>query len=92
MKEILKKIFSPILNSFEAESGEYNYKKSYRIILIAVGVLFLILMSAVVAAGVVFSQPGAAIPGIVFMGASTVCLVVGFLGSDRAVSKIWGRK
>lgn len=92
MKSTMRKIFSPILGYFESGEGTYSYKKSHRTILIVVGSLFLILSSISVAAIVATSQLGAVIPILVFFITGLVCLVVGGLGTDRAVAKIWGSK
>ena len=89
---MLKKIFSPILSSFESGEGEYSYKKSHRVVLVVIGGLFLVLSMSTIATGIIFSEIGAVIPAVVFLAASVTCLVVGGLGSDRAVSKIWGSK
>jgi hypothetical protein len=37
-------------------------------------------------------QLGGLIPILVFFVIGFVCLIVGFLGSDRAVAKIWGSR
>ena len=90
MKAQLKTILSPILNVFEAGDGEYRYKGSHRTILIAVGALFLLLSFVSLTAALYTEQLGAWLPFIVFFCAGSVCEIVGFLGSDRAVAKIWG--
>ncbi len=92
MKSTLRYICSPILNHFESGEGPYSYKKSHRTILIVVGSLFLVLSSLSVGAIVATSQLGAAIPILVFFITGLVCLIVGGLGTDRAVAKIWGSK
>ena len=92
MKAHLKKVFAPILNIFEAGDGKYKYKGSYRTILIAVGALFLLLSLVSLAAAFYTAQVGAWLPSIVFFVAGSVCEIVGFLGSDRAVAKIWGNR
>ncbi len=43
MKEFLRKVFSPILDTFESGDDDYAYRPSHRTILIVVGVLFLVL-------------------------------------------------
>jgi hypothetical protein len=92
MKAHLKKIFSPVLNIFESGDGDYKYKGSYRTILIAAGALFLLLSLVSLTAAFYAAQPGAWLPFIVFFFAGAVCEIVGFLGSDRAVAKIWGNR
>jgi hypothetical protein len=92
MKNILRKAFSPILSTFESGTEEFIYKPSHRTILIVMGVLFGGL------AGIVYSMasdagiPGYMIPVVIFGLVSLVTLVVGLLGTERAVSKIWGHK
>lgn len=39
-----------------------------------------------------FSEGGGIIPTVVFLGVGLVCEIVGLLGSDRAVAKIWKAK
>lgn len=92
MKEKLRKLFFPILSNFEGGEDEYAYKKSHRIILIAVGCLFSVLSISALAAGVAYDQIGAAFPGLIFLAVAVTCLVVGVLGTDRAVAKIWSSK
>ena len=91
MKEQLRILFSPILNIFEKGTEPYKYKPLNRKILIIMGVLF-----SGLAAGVFYSTPGGDIgyllPVIVFSAVGVVCLAIGFLGNDRAVSKIWGNR
>lgn len=89
MKLLLRKLLSPILNVFESGDEEFAYKKSHRVILIVMGILFTGLASLVL----FFAQGeelGYFIPVIVFGGVGLLCLAVGFLGTERAVAKIWG--
>jgi len=92
MKQILQKIFSPILNLFESGDEPYAYKPSHRTILIAVGSLFTLLAAGVFTVGLRGEGFGFLLPGIVFGGAALVSFVVGGLGSERAVAKLWGSR
>lgn len=92
MKEILRKLFSPLLNPLEAGTDEYSYKPSHRTILIGVGSLFLALSTISIVLAIVGGQFGAMIPSVVFFIAGCVCVIVGALGSDRAIAKIWGNR
>lgn len=92
MKQLLRMLFSPILNIFEKSTGPYAYKPLNRKILIFMGLVFAGLTSLVLnfipeGVGVSFL-----IPVIVFGLIALVTLVVGFLGNERAVAKIWGNK
>lgn len=92
MKNILRKLFSPILNSLEAGDGEFAYRKTDRKILFTFGGLFMFLATCSGAAGVAFSAGGAILPTLVFFSLGLTSLVVAFVGSDRAVAKIWGKR
>ena len=92
MKQILRKIFRPILDIFEEQEGAFVYKPSHRLILKVVGSLFFILSMASLAASLKAAQFGALVPVVVFFGVGLVCMVVGFLGTDKAVAKIWNSR
>ncbi|MCB1866838.1 MAG: hypothetical protein KDG50_15585 [Chromatiales bacterium] len=92
MKTRLRKVFSPILKLFETGASEYSYKRSHRTILIVVGALFLLLSVASLATAIYAALPGAWLPFTVFFSTGAVCEIVGLLGSDQAVAKIWGNK
>ena len=90
MKNLLRKLFAIILNKFEQGTGEYVYKPLSRKILIFMGVLFsglIMLVLYFLPEDIGFSF---LIPVVVFGGVALVTLVVGLLGTDRAVAKIWG--
>ena len=92
MKKILTTLFWPILRVFETGKIAANYKKSHRVILIVVGSLFVFLSLASAGAAYVSGGAGALIPVVVFFAVGFVAVIVGTLGSDAAVSKIWGTK
>ena len=92
MQDNLRKTFEFILRHFEKGDGPYDYKPLHRTILLVVGTLF-----GALAVGTIYLSAGSAsygvlIPVLVFGTVSGVCLVVGLLGSDRAVAKIWGQE
>lgn len=90
MKTSLRRLFAPLLDRLEAGEGEYAYRASHRKILVAVGVLFLAVSAGAVFASVVAAQPAGVFPALVFLVLGLACEVVAFLGSDRAVARIWG--
>lgn len=92
MKNVFRKLCAPVLRYFEAGEGEYSYKRSHRIALVVVGVLFLVLALVSLVAATASASIGAAFPFVVFLSGGLICLIVGGLGSDRAVAKIWGSK
>ncbi len=92
MKSLLRKLFSPLLNIFESGDEPYAYKKSHRTILKVVGGLFLFLATAVFGTGYALAQAGVILPGLVFLALGLTCVIVGTLGTDRAVAKMWGNR
>ncbi|MFT6275414.1 MAG: hypothetical protein ACJAZ0_001510 [Halioglobus sp.] len=92
MKVLLEKIFWPILKFFETGGDPTNYKKSHRVALNAVGVLFIFLAAVSATAASATGGVGSLIPVIIFLAVGIVAVVVGSLGSKSAVSKIWGTK
>ena len=91
MKQTLRALFSPILNIFESGNEEFVYKSSHRIILIFIGCLFSGLAIAVfwVAQG---KDPGYFLPVLIFGAIGFISFLIGFIGTDRAVAKIWGTR
>lgn len=89
MKNLLEKIFSPLLSIFESGEGEYNYQRSHRLILVVVGSLFSFLTAGILAVGINSDGWGFLFPSIIFGGAGFSCIVIASLGSDRAVARIW---
>ncbi|AOY89610.1 hypothetical protein BKP64_16320 [Marinobacter salinus] len=92
MKQLLRKLFGPILKPLEAGEVGANYKPSHRAILNAVGVLCLILASVSFFLLIFTGELGALIPVFAFFSIGGVSLIVGTLGSDVAVSKMWGNR
>jgi|TARA_Y100001001_G_scaffold125704_1_gene124198 hypothetical protein len=92
MKQRLRQLFSFILKPLESGQVGPSYKDSHRTVLKLVGVLFLVLATVSIGALVYTGKIGALIPALVFLGVGGTCLVVGALGSDVAVSKMWGNR
>lgn len=92
MKSQLRKLFWFILRQFESGDEVYTYKPLNRKILIVVGLLFLVLCTGAVVAAIFQGAPGYIVPILVLFAVGLVCTVVGTLGTDRAVSKIWGNR
>ena len=92
MKTLFRRMFWPILNYFETTEPPVNYRHSHRTILHVVGWLFMLLSLGSLAGVIYTGQFGALVPVVVFFCVSLVALVVASLGSDSAVSRIWGNK
>lgn len=92
IKKNLIKIFWPVLRFFETGTPDSSYKHSHRMALIFVGILFLFLAVVAGVSAQYVEEMGGAIPVVVFSGIGLVSLIVGTLGSNSAVCKIWGSK
>ena len=88
VKNVIRSACMPVLNLFESGTESYEYKPSHRKILIAFGCLF----SGLAISVLWFSQGediAYMIPVVVFGGVGLLSLLIGFIGKDRAVAKIW---
>ena len=92
MKSFLRTLFSPLLNIFENSSEEYSYKPLNRKILLVISFLFGCLASVVLYLIPENAELAYYLPVIIFGSISSVGFIVGFVGNDRAVSKIWGNR
>lgn len=92
VKKSLRTVFGPILRPLEQGDEPFAHKPLNRKILIAVGVLFMILCGVAAFFALNQSAAGYIAPVVIFFTVGAVCLIVGFLGNDRAVSKIWGNR
>ena len=92
MKTLMTRLFWFVLRHFENGDGPYAYKPTHRKALIGVGTLFGVLCGVSVYLSAGTEGLGFLIPTSIFAVAAAVCLIVGLLGSDRAVAQIWGQK
>ena len=89
MKSLLRSLFAFILNPLEKGSEPYEYKPSHRTILLVTSLLFAGLATAVVLVSE-RQDSGYLLPALIFGAVSFAGLIVGLLGDDRTVAKIWG--
>lgn len=92
MKDQLRKLAAPLLGLFERGSEPYHYKPLNRKILIATSTLFLGLAAVVLWVALNQGETNYVFPAIIFGIAGLIGMLVGLLGNDRAVAKIWGNK
>ncbi|MFC3151719.1 hypothetical protein ACFOEK_11835 [Litoribrevibacter euphylliae] len=92
MKTLLRRLFNPVLSPFERGDEPFSYKPLNRKILIFVSAVFLALATLVCYLIPAEADPGYYIPVIVFGCVGGVGLIVGALGNERAVAKIWNNK
>lgn len=89
MKNFFKTLFSPLLNRLENGEDEYAYSPSHRKILAVMGFLFIGIASVGSYFGMATGIIESLLPITLFGAIGLMCLIVAWLGSDRAVSKIW---
>lgn len=92
MKAQLRKIFSFILKPFESGTEPYEYKPLNRKILLFISFMFSGLAMLVFYLTPEDSGLDYALPVIVFSIIAILGLVIGLLGNDRAIAKIWGSR
>ena len=92
MKTQLRKLFWFVLRYFESGDEPYTYKPLNRKILLFVGTLFIALSLGTLYVSLGKGGFGFLVPVLVFFSLGVVCVIVGALGNDRAVSKIWGNR
>ena len=91
MKQMLRRTLSILLTPLESGEDPYSYKPSHRTILLVMSTMFIGLATL---AFTLMPEGDFSylLPVLVFGGAGLLGIVVGTLGSDRAVAKIWGSK
>lgn len=92
IRNLALKLFRPLLTFFDTNDIPEGYRPSHRKILLAMGVLFFILSTVSLFFALLVGSAGALIPILFFFAVSMVCGLIGWLGSDGAVAKIWGIK
>ena len=92
MKNLFKNIFSPILNIFEQNNDEFVYRSLNRKIVLFISVVFSLLAFGLPAFMPKLIEMGYWFVMIVFGALSFVGLIVGLLGSDKAVAKLLGSR
>jgi len=92
MKTQLRKIFSFILKPFESGTEEYEYRPINRKILLFISFMFSGLATLVFYLTPEGSGLDYALPVIVFAVIAILGFIIGLLGNDRAIAKIWGTR
>jgi len=91
VKDKLRILFSPLLKILESGTEPFTYKSSDRTILMIMGGLFsgLAMLVFWFARG---QDPVYLLPVLIFGSVGVLSFMVGFIGTDRAVAKIWGSR
>lgn len=92
MINLLKKVFSPVLNIFEKNNDEFVYRSLNRKIVVFVSTVFSLLGFGLPVFMPVLIELGYWFVMIVFGSLAAVGFIVGLLGSDKAVAKLLGSR
>lgn len=92
MKKFFINIFSPILNIFEKNNDEFIHRTLNRKIVLFISSVFFLLAFALPIYMPQLIKMGFWFVMLVFGLLSSVGLIVGSLGSDKAVAKLLGSK
>lgn len=92
MKNLAKKIFAPLLNIFEKNNEDFVYRALNRKIVLFISSVFFVLAFGLPAYMPQLIEMGFWFVMLVFGALSMVGLVVGLLGSDKAVAKLLGSR
>ena len=82
-------MISPLLNSLENSEGYYEYSPSHRKVLKIMGILLILLGGVGLYFSILADQLAGLFPVTLFTIIGLICLAVAYLGSDKAVAKMW---
>jgi len=89
MKNLVAKLMSPILKPLENSDGDYAYQSSHRTVLWIMGILFIGLAGVGLFFALKINQPAGFFPVSLFSLIGLLCVSIAWVGSDKAVAKIW---
>lgn len=92
MKNRLKSLFSPLLNIFENNNDEFIVRSLNRKIVLFISSVFFLLAFGLPAYMPQLIQMGYWFVMLIFGALSSVGLIVGLLGSDKAIAKLLGSR
>jgi hypothetical protein len=92
MKKTLQKLFAPVLAIFENNNDEFVYRSLNRKIVLFISIVFFLLAFALPMFMPKLIEMGYWFVMLVFGALSLVGLIVGLLGSDKAVAKLLGSR
>ncbi|WP_420426770.1 hypothetical protein [Algiphilus sp.] len=92
MKAQFRQIFAPVLRPLEEGNGDFRYQPMHRTILLVVAGLFLLLSAVSAYFSLSAGLTAGLLATVVFLTLSATCTVVGLLGTDRAVARLWGNR
>jgi len=92
MKNLLRQLFSPLLNIFENTSDEFTLTPTNRKVTLIIGAATLVMTILMPIISGLENWTGFIFPVLVFGSMSICSFVIGCLGSDHAVAKLLGNR
>jgi hypothetical protein len=92
IKDHARRLCAPLLNPLEAGDSPYHYAPKSRAILVIMSLLFIALASALGLLLPAGSDPFFILPVAVFGLLGALGLLVAWLGSERAVARLWNSR
>lgn len=89
---LARKLFAPLLDRLEAGEQPYRYTPKARLILWVTGLLFLALATGLAVFLPEGTDPAVLIPIGIFGLVGLFAIVVAWLGTERAVARVWGSR
>lgn len=91
-KDLARRLFAPLLGPLEGGDRAYTYTPRARLILWVVGLLFLGLASALALFMPKAIDVAVYVPISIFGLVGLFAIIVAWLGSERAIAKVWGNR
>ncbi|MBL4609586.1 hypothetical protein [Halopseudomonas sp.] len=91
-KTLARQLFAPLLDKLEGGDQPHRYTPRARLILWVTGLLFLGLSTGLAVFLPEGTDPAALIPIGIFGLVGFFAVVVAWLGSERAVARVWGSR
>jgi hypothetical protein len=91
-RTLARKVFAPLLDALEGGNQPHRYTPKARLILWITGGLFLALATGLAVFLPQGTDPAVLIPIGIFGMVGLFAVVVAWLGSERAVARVWGSR
>lgn len=92
LKDHARKLCAPLLSPLESGDAPFHYAPKSRLILVVMCALFLLLATALAVLLPAGTDPFFLLPVAVFGLLGVVGQLIAWLGTDRAVSRLWNSR
>ncbi|PKM29053.1 MAG: hypothetical protein CVV07_12195 [Gammaproteobacteria bacterium HGW-Gammaproteobacteria-11] len=92
IKTLARSLFAPLLTPLERGDQPYHYPPKARLILWVVGILFLGLSIGLAVFLPAGTDVAFLVPVSIFGLVGLFAVIIAWLGSERAIAKVWGNR